>query len=100
MGNRRLEHHWSYINIAPPIVSKAIVLETWTQHARIRVIQSLDACIITIEVETIVVPNIDVVEKGILIGSLAKLGSKLSGVSIIRNLNRSLTLSITITNRN
>jgi hypothetical protein len=51
-------------------------------------------------VETIVVPNIDVVEKGILIGSLAKLGSKLSGVSIIRNLNRSLTLSITITNRN
>jgi hypothetical protein len=51
-------------------------------------------------VETIVVPNIDVVEKGILIGSATKLGSKLSGVSVIRNLNRSLTLSITITNRN
>ncbi len=81
-------------------MSKAIVLETWTQHARIRVIQSLDAGIITIEVETIVVPNIDVVEKGILIGSATKLGSKLSGVSVIRNLNRSLTLSITITNRN
>jgi hypothetical protein len=80
MGNWRLEHRWSWVNIAPPIVSKVVVVETWTQHVGIRVIQSLDVGIITIGVETIVTPNIVVVRKGILIGSATKLGSKLGGV--------------------
>jgi hypothetical protein len=38
-------------------------------------------------VETIVVPSIDVIRRGILIGSIAKLGSELGGVSTIRNLS-------------
>ncbi len=46
--------------------------------------------------ETIVAPNIDVVRRGVLIGSIAKLDSKLGGVSTIRNLSWSLAL-LTIT---
>jgi hypothetical protein len=43
-------------------------------------------------VETIVVPNINVVERGGLIGYVAKLGSRSSGVSTRRHLNRSSAL--------
>jgi hypothetical protein len=74
---------------------KTTVIETQNQNARIGVIQSFDACITTIGVETIVVPNIDVVRKGVLIGSTTKLGS--GGVSTVRNLNRSSTLPTAIT---
>jgi hypothetical protein len=35
----------------------------------------------------VVAPNIHVVKRGILIGSIAKLGNKLGGVSIVRNLS-------------
>jgi hypothetical protein len=35
----------------------------------------------------VVVPNIDVVRRGILIGFIAKLGNGSNGVSIGRNLN-------------
>jgi hypothetical protein len=35
----------------------------------------------------IVVPSIDVIRRGILIGSIVKLGNELSGVSTIRNLS-------------
>ncbi len=45
--------------------------------------------------ETVVAPNIDVVRKGVLIGSITKVSSKLSGVSAIRNLTRSLALLTT-----
>jgi NH3-dependent NAD+ synthetase len=48
-------------------------------------------------VETLVAPNIDVVKKEVLIGYATKLGCGLGGVSVISNLNRSLTLP-TITN--
>ncbi len=47
---------------------------------------------ITIGVVTIVVPNMDIVRKGVLIGSIAKLGSGLSGVLARRNLNQSSTV--------
>jgi hypothetical protein len=43
----------------------------------------------------VVAPNIHVIKRGILIGSIAKLGSELGGVSVIRNLSRSLTLLAT-----
>jgi hypothetical protein len=48
-------------------------------------------------VETIVAPSIDVVRKGILIGSTIKLGNRLGGVLAVRNLNQSLALPTTIT---
>jgi hypothetical protein len=38
-------------------------------------------------VETVVVPNIDVIKRGVLIGFATKLGSGSGGVLIIRNLN-------------
>jgi hypothetical protein len=47
--------------------------------------------------EMVATPNIHVVKRGILIGSVVKLGSGLGGVSIIRNLSRSLTLLATTT---
>jgi len=43
-------------------------------------------------VETIIEPNIDVVKRGVLIGFVTKLGSGSNGVSIRRNLSRSLGL--------
>jgi hypothetical protein len=39
--------------------------------------------------EMVVAPNINVIRRGILIGFATKLGSKLSGVSTIRNLSQS-----------
>jgi hypothetical protein len=58
-----------------------------TQHVGVKVIQSLDVGITTTRVETIIAPNIYVVRRGILIGSAAKLGSGLGGVSTKKNLN-------------
>jgi hypothetical protein len=43
--------------------------------------------ITTTRVEKVVVPNMDVVRRGILIRSVAKLGSGSGGVSVGRNLN-------------
>jgi hypothetical protein len=40
----------------------------------------------------VVAPSIDVVKRRVLIGSVAKLGSRSGGVSTRRNLNRSLVL--------
>jgi hypothetical protein len=64
-----------------------VVVETQKQHAGIRVIQSLDVGITTTGVETIVAPSINVVKKEVLVGSIAKLGSELGGVSVVRNLS-------------
>jgi len=64
-----------------------VIIETWKQHVGIRVTQSFDACITTIGMEMVVTLNINVIRGGILIGSISKLGSGSSGVSIIRNLN-------------
>jgi len=45
----------------------------------------------------VVAPNINVVRRGVLIGFITKLGSRLGGVSVVKNLNQNLTLLITIT---
>jgi hypothetical protein len=75
-------------------VSKVVVVKTWKRHVRVEVIQSLGACITTIGVEIVVAPIMDVVRRGILIGSIIKLGSGSGGVSTRRN------LSINFTNNN
>ncbi len=37
MGNHRMEHRQSRINITPPIVSQATIVETQKQHVRVGV---------------------------------------------------------------
>jgi hypothetical protein len=75
-------------------VLKAIVVKIRKQHAGIRVIQSLGVGITTTWVETVVAPSLNVVKREILIGFVAKLGSGLGGVLVVRNLSQSLALSI------
>jgi len=48
-------------------------------------------------VETIVVPNINVVRRGVLIRSITKLDSGLGGILTVRNLSQSLALPIATT---
>jgi len=66
-------------------VSEATIVETHRQHARVGATQSLNVDIITTTVEMVVVPNIDVVRRGVLIGSTIKLGSKLGGILARKN---------------
>jgi hypothetical protein len=51
----------------------------------------------TIGLESVVAPNINVVKKGVQIGSITKLGSKSCGVLVIRNLSQSSALPIVTT---
>jgi hypothetical protein len=76
---------------------EAVVVETRKQHVRVKITQSFNACITTTRVEMVIAPNIDVVKRGILIGSIAKLGSALGGVLVGRNLSQSLVLLVVIT---
>jgi hypothetical protein len=75
-----MEHCRFCVNTIPPIVSKVAIVETWKQHARVGVTQSFGVNVTTTWVETIVVPNIDVVKRGVLIGFATNLGSGLGGV--------------------
>ncbi len=95
MGNCRMQHCHSDVNTTPPIMSKTTIVQTQKQHARIGVTQSFGAGITTIGMETVVAPNINVVRRGVLIGSATKLGNGSSGISVIRNLNQSLALPTT-----
>jgi hypothetical protein len=76
-------------------MSKAVVVETWKQHARVKVTQSLDVGITTVRVEIIVVLSINVIKRGVLITSVAKLGSGSSGALLVKNLSQSSALPIT-----
>jgi len=80
MGNRKLEHRRSHVNIAPPIVFKVTIVETWKQHIGVRITQSFDVSITTITMEMVVTLSIVVIKKGKLIRSIAKLGSRLGGI--------------------
>jgi hypothetical protein len=55
-------------------VSKVIVTKTQKQHVRVGVIQSFNARIITTRVEMVVVPNRNVVKRGVLIKSVKQIG--------------------------
>ncbi len=73
-------------------MSEMTIVQTRKSHVGIRVIQSLNVGITTTWMETIVALNIDVVRRGVLIESIAKLGSGSNGVSIGRNLSWISTL--------
>jgi hypothetical protein len=49
-------------------VLETITSETWRQPIKVIIIQSFDVNITTTKVETVVVPNMDVVKMGIIIG--------------------------------
>jgi hypothetical protein len=76
-------------------MSNVAIVETQRQLVGVIVTQSLDVGITTIRVETVVAPTMDVVRRGLLIGSIEKLGSGLGGILAKRKLNGSLTLLIT-----
>ncbi len=75
MSNHKMEHRQPRINTTSPIVSKVVVVETQKQPTRVRLTQSFNASITTTRVETVVVPNMDVVKRGALIGYATKLSS-------------------------
>jgi hypothetical protein len=61
------------------------------------VTQSLDVGITTTRIETFVAPSMDVVRRGVLIGSTTKMGNGLDGILAGRKLSGSTTLpTITI----
>ncbi len=97
MGNHIMEHHHFRINTTSPIVLEVTIVETWRQHVGVIVTQSLDVDITTTRVETVVAPTMDVIRKGVLIGSTTKLGNGLGGVSARRKLSGSMALSTTTT---
>jgi hypothetical protein len=65
------------------------VAKTWRQPFGIEVTQSLNAVITTIGMETIVVPNMNVVSKGVIIGSTSNLNRGLGKFLARRKLSRS-----------
>jgi hypothetical protein len=65
-----------------------IIVKTWRQLVGIKVTQSFDAIITTTGVETIVAPNMNVVRKRIVIGSIANLGRESDEFSAKKILNR------------
>ncbi len=71
---------------------KVIVVENWRQYAKIRIIQSFDGGITITRVEMVVAPNMNFVRRGILLKSVAKLGSGSSGTLVGRNMSQSLAL--------
>jgi hypothetical protein len=59
------------------------------------VAQSLDVGITTTRIETFVAPSMDVVRRGVLIGSTTKMGNGLDGILAGRKLSGSTTLPTT-----
>ncbi len=78
-------------------MSERTIIETQRQHVKIGVTPSLDECITTTWVETVVTPSIDVVRKGVLIEFAKKLSNELGGILVGRNLNWSSVLPTTNT---
>jgi hypothetical protein len=76
-------------------VLEVAIVETRKQHVAVGVTQSFDVVITTIGMEIVVVPNSEVVRRGILIGSVANLRNGSDGVLIGRNMSQSSTLPTT-----
>jgi hypothetical protein len=87
-----MEHCQIKINTISPRVSKSTVVETYKQPAGIEVTQSLNVVITTIGVDMVVKPNMNVVRRGIFIGSIVNLDHGLGGFSTGKSLNRSSRL--------
>jgi hypothetical protein len=79
LGNHKLEHRWIKINTTSPKVSKVVAIETQKQHIGIDVTQSFNVVINTTRVDMVVVPNMNVVKRGVIIKSAINLGCGLGG---------------------
>ncbi len=75
-------------------MSEVTIVEAQRQPLGIDITQSLDVGITTTRVETFVVPTMDVVRRGVLIGSTTKMGNGSCGVLTGRKLSGSTTLPI------
>jgi hypothetical protein len=62
-------------------MSEATIVETQKPLVGIIVTQSFDVGITTTKVKTVVVPTMDVVKRGVLIGFATKLGNVSNGIS-------------------
>ncbi len=96
MGNHKMEHHQTRINTVSPIVSEVIVVKTQRELVGLIITQSFDVGITPTWAETVVAPTMDVVKRGVLIGSTTKLGNGSNGVLARKKLNVNMTLPITI----
>jgi hypothetical protein len=94
MGNHRMGHHHTRVNLASPRVLKIVIVIFRRQLTRIEVIQSPNVIITTIGVETKVAPSMNVVKDGVLFGPAANFGSGSSGILVRRNLSWNSTLAI------
>jgi hypothetical protein len=70
------------------------IAKTWKQLVGIDVTQSFNAIITTTKVETIIVPNMNVVKGGVVIGFATNLSHGSCDFLAIRNLNRNSGLLI------
>jgi hypothetical protein len=57
MGNHRMGHHPTQVNITSPRMSKTTIIETRKQPTRIKVTQSFNVVITTIGVEWLLHPT-------------------------------------------
>jgi hypothetical protein len=64
MGNHKLEHRQTRVNITSSIVSEVIVVETRRQPTRVDITQSLNVGITTTRVETFVAPTMAIIKRG------------------------------------
>jgi len=93
MGNHKMEHCKTQINLISPRMSKVVIIEIRRQPIGIEVTQLLNDVIPTTWVETIVAPITNFLKGGILIGFLKNLGHGSGNVLTKRNLNRNSKLS-------
>ncbi len=67
MGNHKMGHHQTRDNTTSPRLSEITITKIQIQPIGIKVIQSINVFIIIIGMEMVVVPNTNVVRKGIVI---------------------------------
>ncbi len=94
MGNHRMGHRHTRINLVSPRVLKIVIIIFQGQLTTTEVIQSPNVIITTIGMETMVAPNMNVVKDEVLFGFATNLGSGLGGILVRRNLSRNSTLAI------
>ncbi len=103
--NDNLEYGKEYVGLIETPY-RNLMLDQWVLRIKERpkrhrlflpqdITQSLDVGITTTRIETFVAPSMDVVKRGVLIGSTTKMGNGLDGILAGRKLSGSTTLPTT-----
>ncbi len=95
MGNHKMGHYQTQINLASLRVSEGSVIEIQRQFVGMEVNKSLNVVITTIGVEIVVAPNMNVIKGGILIRYISNLGHGFDEISTGKKLSRSLKILTT-----